>query len=426
MCDLFRRGHSRKLPTPPADLIRFANTDLPGLLKLQVDEHQNIVERVARTIRELAGPREALAFLVTRIENEPRWLVMSGDYGWRKFAWQLGEWREEAKDLGDVEPRLLAIVLTELRRDLSQPQFALRASCIAAATRGSGRRRAATSPAWPRRCSPSGATRSASVLYIAEYLFDGLELKDRAIAALLDVHSRKLLGDGGQSQLAGYLERQQRWGEAALILEPLVQRWPDFLGYRTRLMHAYFQTKRQDALLALLAATDKHFHEDDRWNEDTAGQLAASCLENQLYEQAVAYYQEAISRREEALPGRGIGDERLTHLLFGQARAYAGLKNTHAAVEAVASALVVWGAAGDGPNGRRRDDNTITPLDVLEEVLEASPNLDAYVAVLDEETKTANEDRPVIRKALGEVYSAREEHAKALAQFKLAAGAVPE
>jgi predicted Zn-dependent protease len=419
LCELFRQAHIRELPSAPADLLRFANADLPALLKLQVDEHQNIVERVANTIREVSGPREALAFLVTRIENEPRWLALAGERGWQKFSWRLGEWREEAKDLGEVEPRLLAIVLAELRRDLTRRSSNTRVMY----SRGYSRFWTEKSGDFARVAEEVLAQHrdsERSVLYIAEYLFDGLELKDRAIAALLDVHSRKLLGDGGQSQLAHYLERAERWGEAALILEPLVQRWPDALGYRTRLMHAYFLTKRQEGLLALLAETDKHFHADDRWNEDTAGQLAASCLENELYEQAVAYYQEAIGRREEALPGRGIGDERLATYYVEQARTFAGLKNTAAAVDAAASAIVVWGAAGDGPPSRRRDNASVKPLEVLVEVLEASPNLDEFVAHLDKEVATAGEDRPVIRKAIGEVYSARKEHAKALAQLKLA------
>jgi Tfp pilus assembly protein PilF len=423
LCDLFRAAHARKLPKPPADLIQFASTELPPLLKLQVNEHQNIVERVARTIYELAGPREALAFLVARIETEPRWLSMTGERSWQKFSWLLGEWREEAKDLGGVEPRLLAIVLSELRRDLTARNSHTRVLYSRGYTRYWTEKQADFARV-AEEVLAQHRDSERSVLYIAEYLFDGLGLHDRAIAALLDVHGRKLLGDGGQSQLTSYLERQERWGEAALILEPLVQRWPDALGHRTRLMHAYFQTKRPDALLALLAATDKHFHADDRWNEDTAGQLAASCLENQLYEQAVAYYKEAIDRREEALPGRGIGDERLAIYYLDQARAFAGLQNTKEAVEAAASAIVVWGAAGDGP-GRRRNESSTKPLDVLFEVLKASPNLDDYVAILDKETEAKQQDRPVIRKALGEAYSSREEHAKALAQFKLALELAP-
>jgi tetratricopeptide (TPR) repeat protein len=391
------------------------------MLKRQVNEHQDIVERVARTIDELAGPREALAFLVARIESEPRWLAMGGERGWQKFSWTLAEWREESKDLGEIERRLLAIVLAELRRDLASRDSPTRVMYSDKYTRFWSEK----SGDFARVAEQALAQHpdsQRSVLYIAEYLFDGLELRERAIAALLDLHSRKPLDDGAQSQLAHYLERVERWGEAALILEPLLRRWPDSLFYRTRLMHAYFKTSRQEALLKLLADTDKHFHADDRWNEDAAGQLAASCLENELYEQAAAYYQEAIGRREEALPGRGIGDQRLANYYMAQARAYAGLKSTQAAVDAAASAIVVWGAAGDGPGGRRGDNK---PLEVLVEVLQASPNLNAYVAQLDKETQATKQDRPIIRKALGEVYAAREERAKAVVQLKVALELAP-
>src|SRR5262249_4705237 len=46
--------------------------------------------------------------------------------------------------------------------------------------------------------------------------------------------------------------------------------------------------------------------------------------------------------------------------------------------------------------------------------------LDAFAAELDKQVADSGQDRPVIRKALGQAYTAREQFAKAIAQFKLA------
>jgi tetratricopeptide (TPR) repeat protein len=100
------------------------------------------------------------------------------------------------------------------------------------------------------------------------------------------------------------------------------------------------------------------------------------------------------------------------------AYAWAGLKNTEKAVEAAGAAIVCWGAAGDV---NTRQHGTQKPLDVLREVLKLSPDLDAYVAMVDKQTAESQEDSAIIRKALGEVYFERKQFAKAAAQLKIAA-----
>ena len=55
------------------------------------------------------------------MEREPRWLRYNNQGSWNQYGWMLGEWRLEAAKsgrLGDVEPRLLKLVLAELRAEL--------------------------------------------------------------------------------------------------------------------------------------------------------------------------------------------------------------------------------------------------------------------------------------------------------------------
>ena len=44
---------------------------MPEVLKRQSNNYQNSVDQVAETLHYVAGPRDALAFLIDRAEHEP-------------------------------------------------------------------------------------------------------------------------------------------------------------------------------------------------------------------------------------------------------------------------------------------------------------------------------------------------------------------
>jgi tetratricopeptide (TPR) repeat protein len=253
---------------------------------------------------------------------------------------------------------------------------------------------------------------SPTVVYIADYFFAGLDRPARAIEILMDARRRGVLDDRGQHRLAEMLHEQQRFGESIAILELLVGRRPDELSYRTKLMHAYCQTGQQERLSALLEETDACFHKDGRWEENVIAKLASSCLENHLYERSVAYYQEAISLRQRTAPRPGIGDDWLSGYYAEQARAYAGLGKTVEAVDAACAAIVRWGP---------QRDRSARAVENLQQVLRESRDLGDYVAWLDKESARTGLGNPIVRKALGSVYAAKGEYARAIAQLKLAA-----
>jgi len=169
-------------------------------------------------------------------------------------------------------------------------------------------------------------------------------------------------------------------------------------------------------LLALLKKTDAHFHQEDRWQEDAIAALAHSCLENKLYERSVAYYNEAIPLHQRTQPRRGIGSETLSGYYRDLAQAYAGLGKTAEAVDAAGGAIVCW-----GPSHQRRKE----AVDALKHVIRQAPDLDAYVAQLDGESDQAGQDKPIVRKAVGQVYLEKGEPDKAIAQLQLACGLQP-
>jgi tetratricopeptide (TPR) repeat protein len=183
------------------------------------------------------------------------------------------------------------------------------------------------------------------------------------------------------------------------------------MQYRVWLMHAYFRVGRSDDLLTLRGQTDEYFHQQGRWQESAIAALAASCLENQLFERSVAYYEEVIALHQRTQPGRGIGGGTLSAYYGQLSRAYTGLEKTPEAVDAACGAVVSWGP---------RDDQRAEALRSLENVLHNAADLDRYVARLDREVAETGLQNPLVRKALGKVLLDKGRYAAAIEQLQLA------
>src|SRR5262249_52875353 len=100
----------------------FAFDRLPAILQRQTTNYENVVGSVAQTVHDLAGARDGIAFLLDRIEQEPAWFRFNNQDAWSRHSGTLASWRREAKNLGDLEERLLRFVTLELRRDLETHQ----------------------------------------------------------------------------------------------------------------------------------------------------------------------------------------------------------------------------------------------------------------------------------------------------------------
>ncbi|MCL4202229.1 MAG: hypothetical protein KJ000_07025 [Pirellulaceae bacterium] len=412
LCSIYRSAKHKSFDNVLADLRDFAFGQLPGVLKLQTNYYQSIVNQVAQTLEQIGGPRDGLELLIERIENEPRWLRLSNQDGWGQHSHQLSYWRHRTGDaLGDLTPRLLKIVVEELRRDLMTGQSRNRDTYHRQygsyfwSEKADEFARAAEDVYEQRKDSGSG------VAYIADYMFWGVERHDRAIEMLQDAHRREILDENGQSKLVDFLHQRKRYADSIPVLEPLITTRPDNMQYRTWLMHAYWRTGRQDDLIALLKQTDEHFHRDGRWQEAAIAALAASCLENELFQQSVAYYVEVIALHQRTQPGRGIGQGTLSSYYRSLALAHAGLKDTVAAVDAACGAVVSWGPRHDG---------RAEALSALEQVLRDAPDLDAYIKQLDRQEAETGLQNALVRKALGKVLADRGQHAAAIAQLQLA------
>jgi predicted Zn-dependent protease len=409
LCSVYRTAHDKKLAGVVEDMKTFAKRMTP--LLSQTNNYESMVNSFGQTIHDVGGPREGLAFLLAQIESEPAWYRFNNQDGWARHSWALGQWRQEVGNPGDLTDRLLRLVTKELRRDLESRQERSRALYSRQ-----------NNWFWPEQAAAFEKTAEevlaehkdseGSVSHIAAYFYWALGRPGRAIDILFAAHKANLLEEGGQAQLADYLQRENRHAEAIPLLLTLVKDHPEALHYRLSLMSAYFHTGKRPELLALLTQTDAFFHQEDRWQETTLAALAQSCVENQLFSQAVAYCQELIPLHQRTAANRGIGDNTLFNYYSNLALAYSGLHKTPDAVDAAGGAVVSWG---------QRQDHRAQALDVLRRVLENSADLDAYVALLDKQAAETGRQSALIRKAIGKVYLAKAQYAPAAAQLHLAA-----
>lgn len=416
LMSVYRTARDKNIVSAPVDLVAFARDQLPAVLRHQVNEHHALVGEVAEAIKELAGAREALAMLVRSLANEPRWFNYVRDDGWNRHCWQLARWREEVKELGDLEEPLLAVVTGELRRDLESRESRNRVMYW----QNTSYFWSEQVPAFVRTAETVYAQKKHSgeaVRYVAEYLANGLDKYARAIEMLWQAQRDGVLGTDGAWQLAEYLHHEQQFEESIPLLEPLVKENPEQLAYRTKLMHAYFRSDRPRLLRELLAATDAYFHQGNRWTENVISQLAASCLENQLFEQAVDYYDEVIALHKRTQPNRGIGNGTLSSYCQSLAYAYAGWDKTSEAVDAACEAIVSWGP---------RQEQRAGALQVLEQILRDAADLESYVQQLDHDGEISGQDKPVVRKTLGVVYFQKQQYAAAVRQLQQALALQPQ
>jgi len=412
LCNIYRTAKDMKMTGVVDDLRQFAFKRLPDVLGMQTNNYQSTVNQVAHTLRDLAGPRDGLELLIERIENEPSWFRLNREDGWSQHSHQLARWRSDVGDkLGDLEPRLLKIVIKELKWDLRSQQSRNRNMYHKHyggyywSEKTDDFARAAEEVYEERKGS------SAAVKYIADYFYWGVARHSRAIEILLAAHEQKILDESGQSTLVDFLRRQKRFAETIPILQPLVELRLENMQYRVWLMNAYFHVDRQKDLLALLKQTDEFFHQEGRWQESPMASLAHSCLENQLYDRSVAYYEEVIHLHQDTQPRRGIGNGTLSSYYWNLSQAYSGLQKIPEAVDAACGAIVSWGP---------RHDQRAHALSSLESVLRSAPDLEQYVAHLDKQAAGTLEDNPTVRKALGKVYFDKREFVKAIPQLKLA------
>jgi hypothetical protein len=410
--DVFRSAKRKGFGTFSSDLRKFAFVTLPKFLKQQRNNYRSQVDLWSHVLNELLGPKIALEFLIERIENYPERFMHNWENPWQQFGYRVGEWRQAVgKNLGDLEPRLLALVLAELKRDLTtrnqhsrhlyrvhsyfwkekEADFAKAAEEVLAKHRDSAR----------------------YVRYIAEYFWDSLKHRKRAIEIMFVALKDELLDDYNQAKLVDWLHdsRVKRYAESISILEGLVKRHPTEMQYRCELITAYHQTKRTQQRTDLITQTIDLLRQDGGWNESNLKQLATCTHFNSLHGRTIHLVGELIPMHQRNQPSRGIGQGTLSGYYGWLANAHSHLGHTEKAIDAAAAAIVSW-----GPTHSQRT-NSMQKLDAI---INAAKDLDDYVNVLDKRAEETKQDSSVIRRSIGNAYLGHKQFDKAITQLKIA------
>ncbi|MCE9638471.1 MAG: hypothetical protein K8T90_22450 [Planctomycetes bacterium] len=421
VCTLHSTAHKHvRIPGVGDDLLRFARGALVEAMPRVGQQATNLVQVVSETIHEIAGPLPALTYMVERIEAEPTWRARRGRQGgWASYGYRMAEWRREQPAIGDIEPRLLAIVLRELERDLSTVQGNWRHMYGSKNSREFWREKAGDFADVARKVIAASPEAPSVLLHVASYQWGGLGLNDEAIRTLEDADLRKALREDGRYRLVQWHQEMKHWKESLPHAERLVAERPDVLDYRVRLIRALHGVDRDADGKALVDATRAHFADlvaRKLSRNGVAAALAKVCVECGYHERAAVILPEAISERRLATRG-GRGDSELSRLYGLLAQTFTGLGRHDEAVDAASSAVVIWGFS---------DDNRQGSLMGLRDAIAGVPDLAAWTAKWEADVAATGLDAPVIRLALAEVHMKRKEPDAALRHLVVARRHTPD
>jgi tetratricopeptide (TPR) repeat protein len=409
---LYNTANDKEIAGYKQHLREFAFTSLPLILKRQTNDYQGAVRQTANQLNALMGPRVAVEFLIERFETYPERFAYSYESPWNRFGPSLAKWFAECKrKIGSYEPRLLALVLREIRHELQ--------------TRRSRNRylyyRGYSQYFWTEKSGEFLGVAEAvyqeqkdsgrAVTYIAKYLDEALSKRGRAIEIMLVAYHNKLLDTPQQIGLCDMLLGHTRHAESIAILQPIVETSPHTMAYRTRLIRAYARSSRLEEMRTLLTATDEHFCQQGRWTKSNMAELAKCCLDVDLFAESVGYYDEVIALHQRLqLHSRNRSGAVSSYYDF-QSRAYSGLGDAIKAVDAAAAGFIAakarYGINGSSPHW-------------IDRAMSAAKDLDAYAEHLNKQVETTGQDSPLIRQRLGFVYARKNRHAEAVVQLQLA------
>ncbi len=410
---LVDRADDHRERTAERDLEDFAFNRLPPILALyQYRNGQNMVQNVASTLREVSSARTALRFLIVRAENEPRWLGYANQDYWSYHSYTLGDLRKRVSKLGDLEDRLLALVLPALQQDLERRNM-----------RNWNMLYIGNSDFWNAKRKDFGDVAQAVVeerghvlsvlMFAAEYLYSGLHYFNPAIDALKSGRARGLEAVQLRSTLVRWLQEQKRWQESLALAEQLVVEVPHELVYRQQLVRALYYTGKREEAAAALAAAEAHWREAKLWNENVVAGMANVCLECNFLDEAAVLFAEAINLRKRYVT---LNDWTLSHYYNQQADTLAKLGRLDEAVDAAAGAILAWSDSRD----ERRD-----ALERLVAVLLGAKDLDGWVREFEAELATSKTESALLRRAVGEAWFRRKAWRKAAHHWQAALAVQP-
>ena len=410
----YEAAASESDPQVGDDVWKFVTEKFPKSLKGKPSKQLETIELLLPLIERTGGKVRALEFLIQRFDSFPNYFYLDYQNPWSKFSHKIARWRkEEAKDIGELEPRLLKIVLEQLRRDLHTKHADSRS--IYSVGHWFWDKKKSDFVKVAEEVLAEYPNNARTLTYVARYLADGLKKRKRAIEILNRAHEKQLLKWNQLNDLVEYLQEEKRFNKTIPILEDLVASRPDDVRHRTDLLKSYRGADQVDKGTELLADTDSHFRRDGRWTEDTVHRLALGCLKAEFYNSAIGYFDEAIAMRKRS-PEDSYGQfpqniYRLSQYYHSRSEAYSKLGDTRQAVDSMMAAIVIW----NGDENYQRNH-----IYALEKILKRAKDLNQFVASVDKEAMSTGQDSPLLRKYLGFTYADKGKPKRAITQLRIA------
>ena len=407
---LFRVAKVKSYAHAEADALALADAAFPTLVGPWEESYAAHVYAVTELVRAHAGGVNASAFLIGRIEATPARLRHAG----RTLSWQVGDNVASPGDLpGPLQKRLLAILVADLtealraRRPWHQGGHAVDARYGDYWAAKGADFAAAAEAVW----AESGDS-VPTQLHVAEYLYRGCRRAGRAIDVLHDLHRAGRLDLSGRGTLSAYLSESKRYAEAVAVLVPLTDESPDDANIRFRLMTAHARLGKPAEARELFGRSVARWRERNAWTVNAMAGFAATAQDCGLHTEAAAVYAELIPNAQRG----GVRGGTLAEFYRRHAVSLSKLGKSAEAVDAAGGAVVAWG----GDVNRRQD-----ALRTLAATVAESADLEALVAHSDRQTAETGLVNPVVRKALGQAYVARQNYGPAVTQLELAVRAQP-
>lgn len=415
---LFKAAVDAKLALPVGPLrVDFARERLGPLLVGHPSHTADRIQLESNVLDQRAGPRAALGFLLDRVEAQPRWYARLNQDVWSQQEWNLLEWRAKAEPLGDLAPRLLALVKQVL-------QQRLRAENSNASGFWHHHNQRAWRAAFPELMAaalavaeeaPASSGRQAACATALMHLGRNHE----ALGLLQAAEARGHLDTQGRRLLVNVALQLKRHADALPLIDRLLALTPQTVDLHvmraTALAGLGKIAEAQQALEAALA----HSHDagGTLGKAQALGNLAASARETlALNELAATWAREALTRSEQS-GGAYRGSWNVWRRTL--ALALSALGRTDEAVDVAALVALTE---------RRPQRGQVGPIDdeeLLEKLLLAAKDLDAYVTRFEAKVAKDGADVPLLRQALARVYRHKQEPAKAIRQLEALREVVP-
>lgn len=396
------------------DRLRFARERLPSLYAGRPGDVTNMAEAEASCLERVAGPRDALGWMLERMDAEPSFFGRVGEDLWGEAEGEVAQRRAKAGALGALEARLLA----RARRVLEQ-------RVLAENGRVSPLWSADHEGCWHARLDDlqaavlAGAEQrpgSAGVQRVAARHLRAMRRLAPAIALLEGALQRDVLPPDGQRELLGLLVEAGRAAPALALAERLLAATPEAGDLHVLRARMLVQLGRAGEAEAALRTGLEHAARDAQPTPALLGGWGVAASQAGQHALAVEWLQAALKADQPA------GRERGSYAAWRRALALS-LSALGRVDEAVDVAALVALAE------RRAVQPDLAVLDaeaMPEAVLLKAPDLPGYAARLAQRVAASGADVPVVRKALARVFLSRKDSVRALQQLEALREVVPD